>query len=77
MIIIVLLAGMIAFALFAVISKDLLYSVIFLAFVSLMLSLSFLILQAPDIAITEATVKAGLMTLIFVIAIQKTVRLEK
>ena len=77
MIIIVLLVGMVAFALFSVISKDLLYSVIFLAFVSLMLSLSFLILQAPDIAITEATVKAGLMTLVFVIAIQKTVRLEK
>ncbi len=77
MIIIVLLMGIVAFAFFAVISKDLLYSVIFLAILSLMLSLSFLILQAPDIAITEAAIKAGLTTLIFVIAIQKTARMEK
>ncbi len=73
----VLLVALVAFSLFAVVTKDILYSVIFLAMTSLVLSLAFLFLGAPDIAITEAAVKAGLMTLIFVLAIQKTVRVEK
>ncbi len=74
--IVFLLAGMIALSAMAVISKDLIVSVIFLAFVSLTLSLSFLYLQAPDIAITEAAVKAGLTTLIMIIALKKTGRME-
>lgn len=74
--IVFLLAGMIALSALAVISKDLIVSVIFLAFVSLALSMSFLILQAPDIAITEAAVKAGLTTLILIIALKKTRRME-
>jgi len=65
------------FSILAVRSKDLLLSVIFTGIVSMCLALIFLVLQAPDIAITEASVNAGLTTLIYVIAIRKTRRYEE
>jgi uncharacterized MnhB-related membrane protein len=37
----------------------------------------FLLLNAPDIAITKASVEAGLITVLFIIVIQKTSRFEK
>ncbi|NIO21422.1 MAG: DUF4040 domain-containing protein [Candidatus Aenigmarchaeota archaeon] len=77
MIFIPLLLLLILFSLLAVYHKDLIYSVIFLASSSLTLSLLFFVLQAPDIAITEAAVNAGLATLIYVIVIRKTRRLEE
>ena len=77
MILILLSIPVIVFSLFAVHSKDLLFSVIFLAVVSMSLVIIFLVLQAPDIAITEAAVNAGLTTLIYVIAIKKTRRHEE
>ena len=77
MILLLLSMPLIVFALLAVCSRDLLFSVIFLAVVSMNLALVFLFLQAPDIAITEATVNAGLTTLIYVIAIKKTRRHEE
>jgi uncharacterized MnhB-related membrane protein len=77
MILIILSVPIIIFSLMAVHSKDLLFSVIFLAVVSMALAVVFLLLQAPDIAITEAAVNAGLTTLIYVIAIRKTRRLEE
>lgn len=76
MIFVLLSIPIIVFSLLAVHSKDLLIAVIFLAAVSLTLALTFLVLQAPDIAITEAAVNAGLTTLIYVMAIRKTRRLE-
>ena len=48
-----------------------------LAAMSLLLSLEFYLLQAPDVAITEAAVGAGLSTAIFIIAIGKTRRFEE
>lgn len=77
MILIILSIPVIAFSLLAVHSKDLLFSVIFLAVVSMALAVVFLLLKAPDIAITEAAVNAGLTTLIYVIAIRKTRRIEE
>lgn len=67
---------MIVSAFFAIKSKDLLVSVIYLSVLSLMLAVEFYILQAPDVAITEAVVGAALSTAIFVIAIYKTNRIE-
>jgi energy-converting hydrogenase B subunit D len=72
-----LLILMVVFSILAVYFKDLIYSVIFLASSSLTLALLFFLLQAPDIAITEAAVNAGLATLIYVIVIKKTRRLEE
>ena len=56
--------------------KDLLASVIALGGSSLLLSLEFYLLQAPDVAIAEAGVGAALTTAIFVLAIRKTQRKE-
>jgi energy-converting hydrogenase B subunit D len=77
MIFVPLVILLVLFSLLAVHFKDLIYSVIFLASSSLTLALLFFILQAPDIAITEAAVNAGLATLIYVIAIKKTRRFEE
>ena len=63
-------------ALIAVLLKDLLAATIAVAAMSLLLSLEFYILQAPDVAIAEAGVGACLTTAIFVIAIRATKRTE-
>jgi len=60
----------------AVLLKDLLAAVIAVATMSLLLSLEFYILQAPDVAIAQAGVGACLTTAIFVIAIRATKRME-
>jgi uncharacterized MnhB-related membrane protein len=56
--------------------RDLLAAVIAVAAMSLLLSLEFYILQAPDVAIAQAGVGACLTTAIFVIAIRATKRME-
>ena len=61
----------------AVSFSDLLSSVVALASMSLVLSLEFYLLQAPDVAIAEAAIAAALTTAIFVLAIRKTVRKEE
>jgi uncharacterized MnhB-related membrane protein len=63
-------------SLFAVFFKDLIASAIAVAAMSLLLSLEFFILQAPDVAIAEAGVGACLTTAILVIAIKSTKRME-
>lgn len=63
-------------ALYAVSAKDLLLAVVALAAFSLLLSLEFFILQAPDVAIAEAAVGAGLTTAIYIFAIKETKRRE-
>ena len=63
------------FSYLAVETKDLLYSVIFLAGASLSMAASYLLLQAPDIAITEVSVSA-LLTSLFIITINRTRRFE-
>ena len=63
-------------ALFAVLFKDLIASAIAVAAMSLLLSLEFFILQAPDVAIAEAGVGACLTTAILVITIKSTKRME-
>jgi len=73
---IIALATIIATAILAIEFKDLLISTAMLAAMSLVLSLEFYLLQAPDVAITEAAVGACLSTAIFIIAIKKTARYE-
>ena len=55
-------------------SKDLVHAVMGLCLFSMVLSLQYFLLNAPDVAITEAALGVGLSTLIFVIAIRKTRR---
>ena len=73
----ILLVVLVLFAYLAVRSRDLLYSVIFLSTVSLFTALIFFLLNAPDIAMTEAAVNTGIVTLVYVIAIKKTRRHEE
>ena len=72
--IIILLTLVLALGVFTLISNDLLHGVIALSAVSLLCSLLFTILQAPDVAITEAAVGAGVSTVIFVWALRHTKR---
>ena len=64
-------------SIFAVLLKDLIAAAIAVAAMSLLLSLEFYILQAPDVAIAEAGVGACLTTAILVIAIRATKRMEE
>ncbi len=73
----VILAIMIITAVLAVRFKDLLASVIALAAFSLALSAEFFILHAPDVAIAEAAVGAGLTTAIYIFTIRSTKRMEE
>ena len=64
-------------AVFAITLKDLIAAAIAVAAMSLLLSLEFYILEAPDVAIAEAGVGACLTTAILVIAIRATQREEE
>jgi len=63
-------------SLFAIYLKDLVAAAIAVAAMSLLLSLEFYILNAPDVAIAEAGVGACLTTAILIIAIKATKRME-
>jgi len=64
-------------AVFAISYKDLMNAVIITGVISLLSSLFFYFLQAPDVALTEAAIGGGLTTFIFVLTIRKTERVEK
>ncbi|MCK5761251.1 MAG: DUF4040 domain-containing protein [Candidatus Delongbacteria bacterium] len=57
--------------------KDLISSIIGVGVVSLFASLLYLLMQAPDVAMTEAAIGAGLSTLIFLYALHKTKDVEE
>jgi len=71
-----LVALLLAGAVCACVFKDLLNAVIATAFVSLIATILFYLLHAPDVAMAEASIGAALTTAIFVIAIRKTTRSE-
>ncbi|KYK30170.1 hypothetical protein AYK20_04395 [Thermoplasmatales archaeon SG8-52-1] len=62
---------------FAIVFKDLVAAAIAVAAMSLLLSLEFYILQAPDVAIAEAGIGACLTTAILIISIRATRREEE
>ena len=71
-----ILTGLVATATSVVFLKDLLSATICLAAFSLLLALEFYLLQAPDVAIAEAGIGAGLTTAIYVLAVRGTKRKE-
>ncbi len=73
----ILNVAMLIAALAAYIFHDLIAAVVACAAVSLIASVLFYLLQAPDVAMAEAAIGAGLTMAIFVIAIRKTGRYEK
>jgi len=73
----ILVVMMLAAALAAAIFRDLLSAVIASCLVSLIASVLFYLLQAPDVAMAEAAIGAALVTAVFVIALRRTRREEE
>ena len=67
---------MVGLAIFAIETKKLLTSVIMLSAMSLLSVILFVIMKAPDVAITEASVGAGLTTAIFLLSLRKLKRAD-
>ena len=72
----ILVGVMILSAIFAVEWRDLLAAAVGMAAVSLFASILFLMLQAPDVAMTEAAIGAALSGAVFIFAIKRTRRFE-
>ncbi|RJP30211.1 MAG: DUF4040 domain-containing protein [Actinobacteria bacterium] len=68
---------LVATALLAVFARDLLAAVIIFSVYSLIMALMWQRLQAPDLALTEAAVGAGVTAVLFVVTIFKTRRREE
>jgi multicomponent Na+:H+ antiporter subunit A len=68
---------MLCAAVAALVFRDLLSAVIASCVVSLLASILFYFLQAPDVAMAEASIGAALVTAIFVVAVTRTRRYEE
>ncbi|MBT3319368.1 MAG: DUF4040 domain-containing protein [Clostridia bacterium] len=64
--------AMIVFGILAINTKKLINSVIFLSVISMLAVVSFMLMRAPDVAITEAVIGSGLVTAIFVFTLYTT-----
>ncbi len=58
-------------------SKDLLAAAVIYSIYSFVMAIVYTQLNAPDVALTEAAVGAGATTILFIIAISKTERMEE
>jgi uncharacterized MnhB-related membrane protein len=74
---ILVISGLIVSAILVYHFKDLLAAALASGLFSFLISLEFYILQAPDVAISQAAIGAGLTTAIFIIAIRSTKRYEE
>jgi len=57
--------------------KDLIGAVVLFSAYSLVMSILWLLLNSPDVAITEAAIGAGVTSILFFAVISKTKRYEK
>jgi energy-converting hydrogenase B subunit D len=73
----IILAALIISAYIIIRFRDLLSAAIAFGIFSFLLSLEFFILQAPDVAIAEAGIGAGLTTAIYILAVRGTQRFEE
>jgi uncharacterized MnhB-related membrane protein len=71
------LAGLVVSAVLTFHFRDLLAAALASGLFSFLISLEFYLLQAPDVAISQAGIGAGLTTAIFIIAIRGTRRFEE
>lgn len=67
----VLLTILVACAIAACVSRRLITAVVVFMAYSLIMSVLWLLLQAPDLAITEAAVGAGITTVLFFVVLRK------
>lgn len=56
----------------AVDSKKILHAVIYLSFLSMLAVLGFVLMKAPDVAVTEAVIGSGLVTALFIFTLMAT-----
>lgn len=70
------IVGIVVSAIIAVRCEKILSSVLALGITGAFTALEFILLNAPDVAISEAAVGAVLTTAIFIIAIKKTTKKE-
>ena len=68
---VLIIVGMVVAAIMAIHFEKLLSSVIALGVVGIFAAAEFLLLHAPDVAISEAAVGAALSPLIFIVALKK------
>jgi len=68
---VLIVLGMVISAILAVHFENLLSSVIALSITGLFCAAEFLVLHAPDVAISEAAVGAALVPLIFIVTLRK------
>lgn len=73
---IAVLIALVAAAFLVYYQRDLLHTAITFAAFSFLMAIEFYILQAPDVAIAEAGIGAGLTTAILVVALRCTTRKE-
>ena len=67
----ILLGFLVVCAIAASLSKSLLNTVLIFMSYSLVMSVIWIILESPDLAITEAAVGAGVTTVLFVVTLKK------
>jgi len=70
----VLLLLIIGTAIATMLLRDVLAAIITFAAYSLSMAVLWLLLRAPDVALTEAAIGAGVTTILFLVAISKTLR---
>jgi energy-converting hydrogenase B subunit D len=73
----ILIVTMLVAAVATSVFRDLISAVVLCAAVSLLASVLFYRLDAPDVAMAEAAIGAGLTTAMFVVAVRKTKRYEE
>ena len=69
--VLIIVAIMLASAVAVLLLKDFLAALAAFSVVSLGLSILFVVLRAPDVAMTEAAIGAGLSSLLFALAIRR------
>ncbi len=74
---IVLLIFLLVCAIAAALTKRLLVSVVIFMGYSLVMSLIWMLLQSPDLAITEAAVGAGVTSILFFVTLRKIERIDE
>ena len=74
---IILLLGLVACAIAVSFSKNLLNSILIFMSYSLMMSMIWILLESPDLAITEAAVGAGVTSLLFFVTLKKIHAMEE
>ncbi len=74
---VILLLGLIVCSISVSLTKDLLTSIIIFMSYSLIMCVIWVLLQSPDLAITEAAVGAGVTSILFFITLKKIKAIQK